>query len=157
MLALSAEVQKSMGGEEKREEDNGDQNTGSQENNDTNEADKLSNTNSNISQQPIHLLEKSCHNSYSDSTWDRIKNESTKKDVTSRKESVDSTEDSGEWDDPELISFLPHFLTIENQQVEPRIQFSVRLQIYSKVKNLQSKSQYFFSIFIFSTGNCSQI
>ena len=124
ILASSADVQNSMDGEEKREDDNGDQNTGSQENNDTNEADNLSNLNSNISQQPIHPLEKSCHNSYSDSTWDNIKNESTRKDITSRKESVDSTEDSGEWDDPELISFLPHFLTSENEPVEPRIQFS---------------------------------
>ena len=119
----------SMGGEEKREDDNnGDQNTGGQKNNDTNEADFVNNHNINISQQHmIHSSDKSYYNSYSDNTSDNIKYDFTRNNITSRKESVDSTEDSGVWDDPELISFLPHFLTIENQQVEPRIQFSVIL------------------------------
>ena len=118
-----------MGGEEKREDDNnGDQNTGGQKNNDTNEADFVNNHNINISQQHmIHSSDNSYYNSYSDNTSDNIKYDFTRNNITSRKESVDSTEDSGEWDDPELISFLPHFLTIENQQVEPRIQFSVIL------------------------------
>ena len=119
-----------MGGGEKGEGDNGCQNSDSQKNNETKELDLINEKGVNLNnrRQP-HILvsEKSYHNSSSVKLSDKIDDESAKKDIFSRKASVDSTEDSGEWDDPELISFLPHFLTIENQQAESRIQFSVRL------------------------------
>ena len=56
-----------------------------------------------------------------------IKSRATKKNNISRKTSVDSTEDSGEWDDIELISFLPHFHAIKHDHDDDCLERMVRI------------------------------
>ena len=56
---------------------------------------------------------------------ERNENETIRTNKSSRNASIDSTEDSGDWDDPELTRLLPNFSAIEEQLNERRMPFSV--------------------------------
>ena len=60
-----------------------------------------------------------------------VKNEkeSIQTNKSSRNASIDSTEDSGDWEDLEPPKYLPHFSSREECLNESRIQFSVMLFI----------------------------
>ena len=56
---------------------------------------------------------------------ERFENEATRTNKSSRNASIDSTEDSGDWDDPELTRLLPEFSTLDEQLNERKMRFSV--------------------------------
>ena len=121
----STAVDSSAQGEKQVDGKTGDKNSETQNDNYERRSCISNVLNMNIPQQPLHLSEQIQDKLNADAITEKVDSGTIRMKPVSRKGSVDSTEDSSEWDDTELTSIFPTFPVIDGYRDNRQMQFSV--------------------------------